>query len=244
MQMPTCVQLRVRTPSDANLIFHAVHVGLLPMVTRRLDTEERRAIESGCVYVWEERGTNSEATGIGIERWTDSIQWGPSRVRDEFLYYQERKPMLAEVDTASDESDATTPGGRRYFRRQTLIKQTYSVFVATTYGRRKWHLIAYFTQETLHELYTIQNHPYYSQVATLQVPPAMYTCARSSRIRPPLNPPNPFHPYSTGPSSPGSHHTLAPLSYLKTLPPRRRHVVDEMALMSFNPDTWPTYPKL
>ena len=66
MQMPTCVQLRVRTPSDANLIFHAVHVGLLPMVTRRLDTEERRAIESGCVYVWEERGTNSEATGVNV----------------------------------------------------------------------------------------------------------------------------------------------------------------------------------
>ncbi|KAF8902900.1 Gti1/Pac2 family-domain-containing protein [Gymnopilus junonius] len=230
MQRPTCERLRVRTPSDANTIFHAVHVGLLPMVSRRLDTEERRAIESGCVYVWEERGANSEATGLGIERWTDSIQWGPSRVRDEFLFYQERRPMQADsVDTASSDSDTT---------RQTLIKQTYSVFVATPYGRRKWHLIAYFTQETLDHLFTIEDHPLYSQVARLQVPPAMYTCARSSRIRAPSNGPNQFHPYSD-PSSPGSHKMLAPLAYLKTLPPPRRHVVDEMALMSFNADILP-----
>jgi len=34
------------------------------MVTRRLDAEERRAISSGSVYVWEERGPNPEATGV------------------------------------------------------------------------------------------------------------------------------------------------------------------------------------
>jgi hypothetical protein len=34
------------------------------MVTRRLDTEERRAITSGSVFVWEERGPNPEATGV------------------------------------------------------------------------------------------------------------------------------------------------------------------------------------
>ena len=33
------------------------------MVARRLDTEERQAISSGCVYVWEERGVNAEANG-------------------------------------------------------------------------------------------------------------------------------------------------------------------------------------
>lgn len=26
----------------------------------------------------------------GIERWTDGLKWGPSRVRDDFLYYQEK----------------------------------------------------------------------------------------------------------------------------------------------------------
>ena len=39
------------------------------MITRRLDAEERKAIISGCVYVWEERTADSDATGMGIERW-------------------------------------------------------------------------------------------------------------------------------------------------------------------------------
>jgi hypothetical protein len=95
------MRLRVRSPLDAQIIFHAVSLGILPMVSRRLDTEERRDIHSGCVFVWEERGANAEATGVrsscrlgreqleltrfaqlGIERWTDGIRWGPSRVRD------------------------------------------------------------------------------------------------------------------------------------------------------------------
>jgi Gti1/Pac2 family transcription factor len=64
MQRPTCTRLRVRSPLDAQIIFHAVSLGILPMVARRLDTEERRAIHSGCVFVWEERGANAEATGV------------------------------------------------------------------------------------------------------------------------------------------------------------------------------------
>ena len=82
MQRPTCKRLRVRSPLDAQTIFHAVSLGILPMVARRLDTEERRAIHSGCVFVWEERSVGSDSTSLGIERWTDGIRWGPSRVRD------------------------------------------------------------------------------------------------------------------------------------------------------------------
>ena len=64
MQKPTCVGIRVRSVRDAHLIFHAVTLGVLPMVTRRLDAEERRAVCAGNVYVWEERGRNAEATGV------------------------------------------------------------------------------------------------------------------------------------------------------------------------------------
>jgi Gti1/Pac2 family transcription factor len=71
MQRPTCTRLRVRSPQDAQTIFHAVSLGILPMVARRLDTEERRAIHSGCVFVWEERGANAEATGV-----RSSFSWG------------------------------------------------------------------------------------------------------------------------------------------------------------------------
>ena len=101
MQRPTCTDIRIRSVADALIIFYAVSKGTLPIVSRRLDSEERRCIRSGSVYVWEERGPDAEATGVssfcpsthisvqfifycfklGIERWTDGIRWGPSRVR-------------------------------------------------------------------------------------------------------------------------------------------------------------------
>jgi len=67
MQPPTCYGLRVRTPADAHVIFHAISCNILKKVTRRLDTDERRAISSGCIYVWEERGQNTEATGVSAD---------------------------------------------------------------------------------------------------------------------------------------------------------------------------------
>lgn len=69
MQVPTLTNVRIRSTRDANQIFYAVARNLLPMTVRRLDAEERRAIISGNVYVWEERGSTAEATGLGIERW-------------------------------------------------------------------------------------------------------------------------------------------------------------------------------
>jgi hypothetical protein len=63
MQPPTYIGLRIRTPADAHVIFHAVHERLLRKVGRRLNAEERRAISPGCVYVWEEPGGDTEANG-------------------------------------------------------------------------------------------------------------------------------------------------------------------------------------
>ncbi|KAF8893453.1 Gti1/Pac2 family-domain-containing protein [Infundibulicybe gibba] len=242
MQRPTCTRLRVRTPADAHVIFHAVSLKILPMVSRRLDNEERRAISSGCVFVWEERGPNAEATGLGIERWTDSIRWGPSRVRDEFLFYQEREPAPSDVDMTSD-SDTTSPSHSTPSQgpmRDNLIKQTYP-------GRRKWHLIAYFTQESVEYLRTIDD---ISQLAAIHVPPNRYISARSARPKPTPIPGAdgefPFPPpidiggcqgwgHLGGRPGRGLNGILAPLRYLQNIPPPRRHPMDEEALKSFTP---------
>jgi hypothetical protein len=211
MQRPTCSGLRVRSPADAQVIFHAVSLNILPMVSRRLDTDERRAISSGCVFVWEERGPNAEATGLGIERWTDGIRWGPSRVRDEFLFYHEKDAAPTE-DIASDSDSSQSHAGPSHSRgllRDNLIKQTYSVFVDTPRGRRKWHLIAYFTQDSIDYLRSIDDIP---QLANLPVPPGNYKSARSAKGRPrepqvqdpqppTYNPHAPHPPYAAYPSA-------------------------------------------
>ncbi|GLB37789.1 putative gti1/Pac2 family protein [Lyophyllum shimeji] len=220
------------------------------MVSRRLDTDERRYIMSGCVFVWEERGPNAEATGLGIERWTDSIRWGPSRVRDEFLYYHEREPTPIDKDSSSSDSASSSPSRARGSRRGNLIKQTYSVFVETCRGRRKWHLIAYFTQETVNYLRTIDDFPI---LASMRVPPGRYRTARAgNRGRSntqafdiasyphlsygeyPTLDANPCDHLQLRSAPPPNHACaiLAPLEYLQSIPPHRRHPVDEEALMS------------
>ncbi|KAI0049962.1 hypothetical protein FA95DRAFT_1581455 [Auriscalpium vulgare] len=178
MQRATCTDIRIRSVADAQVVFFAVSKGILPIVSRRLDSEERRSIRSGSVYVWEERGPDAEATGLGIERWTDGIRWGPSRVKDEFLFYNERE-LDMELDVIGHPFSLHLPPGSYYGRpRERLVKQTYSVFIDTPRGRRKWHLIAYFTQETIDSLFAVDDFP---ALASLHVPPGRFRSARGPK---------------------------------------------------------------
>ncbi|KLO11747.1 hypothetical protein SCHPADRAFT_905772 [Schizopora paradoxa] len=226
MQPPTCMGIRIRSVQDAHIVFHAVMTGLLPMVTRRLDTEERRAVRSGNVYVWEERGRHTEATGLGIERWTDGIRWSASRVRDEFLLYHERDTGV-DIDYGDmdgygsmDGSASSQLADMRASNR--LVKQTYSVFVNTSQGRRKWHLTAYYVPSSLTQLRTVDDLP---QLAAVRPPEGMYTSAKvgKSRALPgsgnsdihmgAVGMPNQMHqhpptyaPFPNGPPGPLHHH--------------------------------------
>jgi len=61
-----------------------------------------------------------------------------------------------------------------------MIKQTYSVYVHTAEGMKKWHLNAYWTQETLDRLLAVDDIP---ELRSLEVPPGTYLCARTNRMR-------------------------------------------------------------
>ncbi|KIO33832.1 hypothetical protein M407DRAFT_178197 [Tulasnella calospora MUT 4182] len=91
-QKPTITDIRIRNTNDAHVIFYAVSERLLPMIKRRLDPEERAQVRPGNCYIWEERSADEEAVGMGMERWTDGLQWGPSRTRDDFLFYIQKSP--------------------------------------------------------------------------------------------------------------------------------------------------------
>ncbi|KAL1721906.1 Gti1/Pac2 family-domain-containing protein [Schizophyllum commune] len=176
MQEPTCTNIRIRSTSDAHKIFYAVQLGVLKMVTRRLDAEERAALKSGCIYVWEERGggQNVEVNGLGIERFTEGRRWSPSRVRDEFLFYYEK--YVPPVDLTRPSNDKQPP--RDW---DPLVKQTYSVFrVSPDLGTRKWHITAYFTQNTVDRLNTVDDLP---AVGSLVVPDGLFKSTRVGKSR-------------------------------------------------------------
>lgn len=63
-QSPTFTGIAIRTIDEANRLFHVVNLGKARLFTRRLTVEERRAIYTGCVFVWEERNPALEATGV------------------------------------------------------------------------------------------------------------------------------------------------------------------------------------
>ncbi|KDR72593.1 hypothetical protein GALMADRAFT_252738 [Galerina marginata CBS 339.88] len=197
MQHPTLQNVRIRSTRDALQVFHGVATHRLPLITRRLDAEERRNIIPGNVYVWEERGANTEPTGLGMERWTDGMGWGPSRVRDEFLFYHQKDSDVTDdlVNPVTPWARVMRPGGRlpRPFsvdvrplpEAERLIKQTYSVHVSLPADRprgiiRKWHLTAYFSPEKLDELDTIDN---LRGVGDITVPDGWFRSARIGRNR-------------------------------------------------------------
>ncbi|KAE9391103.1 hypothetical protein BT96DRAFT_888874 [Gymnopus androsaceus JB14] len=191
MQRPTLESVRIRSTRDALQTFYGVACSKLPLITRRLDAEERRAIVAGNVYVWEERGANTETIGIGMERWTDGMGWGPSRVRDEFLFYHQK-----ESDVDDDPLSPVTPWAQLLRREpasrfantvepERLVKQTYSVHVSLPADRprgivRKWHLTAYFSQEKLNRLNTIDSIP---GIGNVQVPDGLFRSARANKTR-------------------------------------------------------------
>jgi hypothetical protein len=87
----------LETTEDALLILEAARRRLIPRVTRRLADRERKLIQSGSVFVFEEEES-------GIKRWTDGFLWSPSRILGNFLLYREtdkRNP---------DGTPATRPG--------------------------------------------------------------------------------------------------------------------------------------
>lgn len=144
----------VRNPADAIKLFEACRRGLLPRVQRRLSEKERQGIQSGSVFVWDER----EA---GMRRWTDGKSWSASRVSGSFLTYREMEGKRGggnfvpaprrlggktpDSGRASDEDadmDGDGADGYRY-KADGLMKQSFSI---TTSEGQHLHLISYYAR--------------------------------------------------------------------------------------------------
>ncbi|KAF8643862.1 hypothetical protein AX16_008878 [Volvariella volvacea WC 439] len=176
MQQATHPRLHVRDAHDAHTIFEAVRQGFLQPVSRRLNEMERALyVRSGAIFVWAECEDDA-----GLKRWTDGRVWGQSRMREPYLFYDEKLPYdLAQA--ANEQAARKTPTFRfvdgvarpgptsSAFSHQDrnahphsgLVKQAYSAWVTTDPRSKpqKWHLTAYFTCADLPHLPTIDQDP-------------------------------------------------------------------------------------
>ncbi|KAF5373715.1 hypothetical protein D9758_000743 [Tetrapyrgos nigripes] len=190
MQQATHSRLHVRDAQDAHTVFEAVRQGRLRAVTRRLNDSERSMfVRSGSVFVWEECDDES-----GLKRWTDGRVWGQSRMREPYLFYDEKlpsdgfksaeqqpkQPVFRFVDgptRSSPGSSALLHQDRSGGHHTGLIKQAYSAFVILSPNSRprKWHLTAYFTYADLPSIPTVDRDPLLSRIT---VPRGIYSSGK------------------------------------------------------------------
>ncbi|ESK88033.1 hypothetical protein Moror_10774 [Moniliophthora roreri MCA 2997] len=187
MQQATHPRLHLRDERDAQTVFEAVRLGVLRPVTRRLNESERSAcIRSGSLFVWEECDDE-----LGLKRWTDGRVWGQSRMREPYLFYDEklpsdgnpsdkRSPTFRFVDGSRTQpaSSALIHQNRSGGNHTGLIKQAYSAWVLLSPNARprKWHITAYFTYADLPTIPTIDRDSVLSRIV---VPHGIYRGGKS-----------------------------------------------------------------
>ncbi|PPQ68150.1 hypothetical protein CVT25_014076 [Psilocybe cyanescens] len=191
MQQATHQRLHVRDAHDAHVVFEAVRQGFLAPVTRRLNEMERgMLIRPGAIFVWFESDDDN-----GLKRWTDGRVWGQSRMREPYLFYDEKMPHDAAqaaneanrapafrfvdgVARPGPSSSALSHQDRTTNHHPGLVKQAYSAWVMPNPHTRpqKWHLTAYFTYADLPHLPTIDHDP---MLRTMIVPTGIYRTGKA-----------------------------------------------------------------
>ncbi|KAI0694987.1 hypothetical protein C8T65DRAFT_698854 [Cerioporus squamosus] len=193
MQVPTLRNVHIRSAADAHKLFYAVQLGILPKIEKRLDANERAALRPGDVYVWEEKGPNTDSFSVSMERFTEGKSWTASRVRErprpvqDFLMYFE-SPKKGKGNARTSENLVVRPGEQDLY-----IKLTYSVIRedvnkdasglsidADDKHKKppKWHMNAYFTKLTEGQLRTIDDVP---ELRDLEVPDGIFRSARTTK---------------------------------------------------------------
>ncbi|PPR04895.1 hypothetical protein CVT26_012716 [Gymnopilus dilepis] len=206
--------LHIRDVHDAHVVLEAVRLNILPLLKRRLLASERDELKSGHVYVWEEAQDDG-----GLLRWTDGRRWSQSRMRGDYLFYEEKIETTQEerdakaarrARRASDPNAVVPPPVRRKDRPSKpngLTKQTYSVTVNLPgiAEPRKWHVVAYFSGEDYARLPVVENYPYLRKI---QIPNGVFfsnkiLCTRPDRFASYSDESEPYEDGQTG-SDPSS----------------------------------------
>ncbi|KAF5315538.1 hypothetical protein D9611_004872 [Ephemerocybe angulata] len=229
MQQATHPRIHVRDARDAHTVFEAVRLNYLRPVVRRLNEMERATyVRSGALFVWIECDDDA-----GLKRWTDGRVWGQSRMREPYLFYDEKLPydhtglggseanrapafrFVDGVSRAGPSSSALSHQERSTNHHKGLVKQAYSAWVMPNpYARpQKWHLTAYFTYADLPHLPTIDHDELLSRI---EVPEGIYRSGKTrSREDDDLSGPRSSPSLSSSPSPP----TSALLPGSRSLPP-------------------------
>ncbi|KAJ7863566.1 hypothetical protein B0H13DRAFT_2237113 [Mycena leptocephala] len=205
--------LHIRDVADAHKVLEAVRLNILPLIRRRLLAHEREQL----------RSDNGEG---GLVRWTEGRRWSQSRMRGNYLFYDEKIETTEEekqakaTRRASKAFDLPPPKRKdRPSKVNGLTKQTYSVTVRMPgfSHTRKWHIVAYFSASDYTRLPVVDNYDY---LRCICVPDGVFTSNLTCSNH------DPFPPHSDEvDSTRGSQSPVSPSFELRSarLSPPRFH---------------------
>lgn len=187
----------INTVGDALKLIEAVRFGLLPLIQRRLNANERSCIRSGSVFIF-------DASKSGVQRWTDGFRWSASRLHGHFLTYHQK-------EAAGD-----------FHPLRKLIKRALSVVTA---DNRRFGLISYYTDYDV-ECGVLRPPSADPRLANIEIPNDYFfrrvtqlTPTEQSFLLTPLTD-QPSKPRSNSPPSSSSLHSYNPsLPHFPLFPP-------------------------
>ncbi|KAJ6626165.1 Gti1/Pac2 family-domain-containing protein [Mycena sp. CBHHK59/15] len=180
----------IRDIADAYIILEAVRLKILPLIKRRLVAHERAQLRSGNIFVWEECDDPEED---GLVRWTEGRRWSQSRMRGDYLFYEEKiettyaekQAKAARRASKASDSSVVLPAPPKRKERPSkvdgLTKQTYSVTVHMpgTTDTRKWHIVAYFSARDYNQLPVFEDYDY---LRNIRVPEGVFISTRPTSV--------------------------------------------------------------
>ncbi|KAJ7131297.1 Gti1/Pac2 family-domain-containing protein, partial [Mycena epipterygia] len=157
----------IRDIADVHRVLEAVRLNILPLIKRRLVPDEREQLRSGNVFVWEE----SECED-GLVRWTEGRRWSQSKMRGDWLVYEEKieatftERQAKAARRQASESPQPIPAPPRRKDRPSkvggLTKKTRSMTVQLpgAVATKKWHIVAYCSACDAANLPVIEDYDY------------------------------------------------------------------------------------
>ncbi|KAJ7289499.1 Gti1/Pac2 family-domain-containing protein [Mycena rebaudengoi] len=196
-------RLQIRNCTDAQVLLEAVRLKVLPLIKHRLAEHERAELQSGNVYVWEESDDQSSlCRWTDGRRWSQSRTRGDCLFYQEKIEmtFEEKQAKAARrwglcitarylvhffsYSRALKASDlpVNIPSPCRRTHRPSkvngLTKQTYTANVRMLDSGeiRKWHIVAYYTDNDLPRLPTVDDFDYLRRI---RIPDGIYASSHT-----------------------------------------------------------------
>lgn len=143
----------LHTYEEAYLVVHAVRLGIISPLSKRLSARERTVIKSGSIFVFI-RDLN------GITRWTDGRMWSSSKISGPFLLYKEHTREVRHRHVGRERHALKQPKNvpleqQMEQNKFVLHKKTISI----KHERNVYHIIAYF--QPVFDKWSLCSYPFF-----------------------------------------------------------------------------------